>query len=151
MLSLRQKAVEQARSAKKFGLILGTLGRQGNVAVLDVSTVVLYTDWGIQGPKTLQRLDQGSYFCIPIIFLQCEILLLFRIWRSNWKRQIKITSWCYYQKSTPVNFNCSRMWTGKCVHCFSGKQIELPMGPCTCCKYLQNASRWASITVTFMW
>jgi len=35
MLSLRHSAVEEARKAKKFGLILGTLGRQGNVTVLN--------------------------------------------------------------------------------------------------------------------
>lgn len=35
MLSRRREAVEAARTAQSFGLILGTLGRQGNPAVLD--------------------------------------------------------------------------------------------------------------------
>jgi len=34
MLSLRRSAVDKARTGKKFGLILGTLGRQGNLTVL---------------------------------------------------------------------------------------------------------------------
>jgi 2-(3-amino-3-carboxypropyl)histidine synthase len=33
---MRQEAIERARSAKKFGLILGTLGRQGSRTVLEV-------------------------------------------------------------------------------------------------------------------
>jgi len=35
MLAMRRKAVEQAQKATKFGLILGTLGRQGNMTVLN--------------------------------------------------------------------------------------------------------------------
>ncbi|KAJ1667202.1 Diphthamide biosynthesis protein 1 [Coemansia sp. RSA 1813] len=35
MQSLRKHAIEGARNAKKFGLILGTLGRQGNAKVLE--------------------------------------------------------------------------------------------------------------------
>lgn len=35
MHSLRKSAIEQAKSAKKIGLILGTLGRQGSSKVMD--------------------------------------------------------------------------------------------------------------------
>ncbi|XP_071449795.1 2-(3-amino-3-carboxypropyl)histidine synthase subunit 1 [Hetaerina americana] len=35
MLNTRHEAIEKARSAKRFGLILGTLGRQGSPKVLD--------------------------------------------------------------------------------------------------------------------
>ena len=35
MRQVRRKAIEQARRAKQFGLILGTLGRQGNPRILD--------------------------------------------------------------------------------------------------------------------
>jgi 2-(3-amino-3-carboxypropyl)histidine synthase len=35
MFSIRQAAIEQARTAKKFGLILGTLGRQGSTHIMD--------------------------------------------------------------------------------------------------------------------
>ena len=36
MRGMRQEAIEKARSATKFGLILGTLGRQGSPTVLEV-------------------------------------------------------------------------------------------------------------------
>ena len=36
MLSLRKHAIDSAKKAKKFGLILGTLGRQGSPKVLEV-------------------------------------------------------------------------------------------------------------------
>ena len=39
MRGMRQEAIEKAKSAKKFGLILGTLGRQGSPVVLDVRAV----------------------------------------------------------------------------------------------------------------
>ena len=35
MRQARRKAIETARKAKQFGLILGTLGRQGNPRILD--------------------------------------------------------------------------------------------------------------------
>jgi len=35
MLSMRHSAVQEAGKAKKFGLVLGTLGRQGNTAILN--------------------------------------------------------------------------------------------------------------------
>ena len=35
MRQARRKAIEAARKAKQFGLILGTLGRQGNPRILD--------------------------------------------------------------------------------------------------------------------
>lgn len=35
MRQARRKAIEAARKAKHFGLILGTLGRQGNPRILD--------------------------------------------------------------------------------------------------------------------
>lgn len=34
MQGMRKKAIEQARGAKRFGIILGTLGRQGNTGIL---------------------------------------------------------------------------------------------------------------------
>lgn len=34
MLDLRQQAITTARGAKRFGLILGTLGRQGNPSIV---------------------------------------------------------------------------------------------------------------------
>lgn len=37
MRALRLKAIGQARLAQKWGLILGTLGRQGSPKVLEVS------------------------------------------------------------------------------------------------------------------
>lgn len=37
MVRIRSDAIEKARKAKKFGLILGTLGRQGNPKILEVS------------------------------------------------------------------------------------------------------------------
>jgi 2-(3-amino-3-carboxypropyl)histidine synthase len=36
MRGMRQEAIDKARQAKKFGLILGTLGRQGSPSVLKV-------------------------------------------------------------------------------------------------------------------
>ena len=38
MRGMRQEAITKARNAQKFGLILGTLGRQGSPAVLEVHT-----------------------------------------------------------------------------------------------------------------
>lgn len=35
MLTLRKNEVEKAKSAKIFGIILGTLGRQGSVTILE--------------------------------------------------------------------------------------------------------------------
>lgn len=35
MKETRQKAIEQAKGAKTFGLVLGTLGRQGSTKVLN--------------------------------------------------------------------------------------------------------------------
>jgi 2-(3-amino-3-carboxypropyl)histidine synthase len=37
MKAIRLKSIEQARSAQRWGLILGTLGRQGSPKVLEVS------------------------------------------------------------------------------------------------------------------
>ena len=37
----RQAAIQQARGAKKFGLVLGTLGRQGSPKIYDVRVVRL--------------------------------------------------------------------------------------------------------------
>jgi 2-(3-amino-3-carboxypropyl)histidine synthase len=39
MHSLRKHAIEVARKAKRFGLILGTLGRQGSPKVMEASLV----------------------------------------------------------------------------------------------------------------
>ena len=36
MYEMRKEAISKAKKAKKFGLILGTLGRQGSLKVLDV-------------------------------------------------------------------------------------------------------------------
>lgn len=47
MLELRQQAVRAARGARCFGLVLGTLGRQGNPAILDHLRALL-TALGIQ-------------------------------------------------------------------------------------------------------
>ena len=38
MIGVRQAMIERASKAKRFGLILGTLGRQGNPKVLQVSS-----------------------------------------------------------------------------------------------------------------
>ncbi|RLN45831.1 hypothetical protein BBJ28_00007632 [Nothophytophthora sp. Chile5] len=35
MMKIRRAAIDQSKSAKKFGIVLGTLGRQGNPTVLD--------------------------------------------------------------------------------------------------------------------
>lgn len=35
MRAVRRRAVEAARSASRFGLVLGTLGRQGNPRILE--------------------------------------------------------------------------------------------------------------------
>lgn len=35
MLNLRKNEVEKAKSSKIFGIILGTLGRQGSVTILE--------------------------------------------------------------------------------------------------------------------
>lgn len=40
MRALRLEAINKARSARRWGLILGTLGRQGNPKVLEVSVRV---------------------------------------------------------------------------------------------------------------
>jgi 2-(3-amino-3-carboxypropyl)histidine synthase len=47
MLEMRQQAVRAARAARCFGLVLGTLGRQGNPAILDHLRALL-TTLGIQ-------------------------------------------------------------------------------------------------------
>lgn len=39
MIDVRKMAIEEASKAKRFGLILGTLGRQGNPKVLQVNMV----------------------------------------------------------------------------------------------------------------
>ena len=35
MRQVRRRMVEKARGARTFGIVLGTLGRQGNPAILD--------------------------------------------------------------------------------------------------------------------
>jgi diphthamide biosynthesis enzyme Dph1/Dph2-like protein len=40
MHQLRRKAIEEASKAKKMGIILGTLGRQGNLKILEVIKIV---------------------------------------------------------------------------------------------------------------
>lgn len=35
MMEIRRAAIDQAKGAKKFGIVLGTLGRQGNPLILD--------------------------------------------------------------------------------------------------------------------
>lgn len=41
MRALRLQAINKARSAQRWGLILGTLGRQGNPKVLEVRICIL--------------------------------------------------------------------------------------------------------------
>ena len=41
MHEIRQNEVAKAKSAKLFGIILGTLGRQGNVQILDQLEVLM--------------------------------------------------------------------------------------------------------------
>jgi 2-(3-amino-3-carboxypropyl)histidine synthase len=41
MISIRKKAIEKAKQAQIFGIILGTLGRQGNPQILDRFKCVL--------------------------------------------------------------------------------------------------------------
>ena len=40
MIQNRKKAVEVAKKANKFGLILGTLGRQGNMRIFEVTFII---------------------------------------------------------------------------------------------------------------
>ncbi len=42
MMKLRHDAIEKAKSAHKFGIVLGTLGRQGNPLILDRLTQRLH-------------------------------------------------------------------------------------------------------------
>ena len=44
MRKVRKQAVDQASKAKKFGLIMGTLGRQGSPKVLEVNRIK-QPDW----------------------------------------------------------------------------------------------------------
>lgn len=41
MHEVRQQAIQVASKAKKFGIIMGTLGRQGSPKVFDVSIDIL--------------------------------------------------------------------------------------------------------------
>lgn len=41
MRQLRFKAINRTQNAKKIGIILGTLGRQGSIAVLDYLMVII--------------------------------------------------------------------------------------------------------------
>lgn len=59
MLMLRKHAIEISKKAKKYGLILGTLGRQGSSKVLEVLLLLLMTD------KPKNDLKINKYFaCI---------------------------------------------------------------------------------------
>lgn len=42
MIETRSRAINQARDSKNFGLILGTLGRQGNMKVFEVSSPLYF-------------------------------------------------------------------------------------------------------------
>lgn len=42
MINTRKNAIEKAKDAKTFGLILGTLGRQGSIKVLNYFHVRLF-------------------------------------------------------------------------------------------------------------
>jgi 2-(3-amino-3-carboxypropyl)histidine synthase len=45
MVKNRQSAIETAKKAKRFGLIQGTLGRQGNLKVFDVRNFFMFENF----------------------------------------------------------------------------------------------------------
>lgn len=45
MHSIRRNAIEKAAQGKKYGVVLGTLGRQGSTKVLKVYVPVIYMYW----------------------------------------------------------------------------------------------------------
>ena len=51
MKKIRKKAIDKARTAEKWGLILGTLGRQGNTRVMDnlqVYVLMMIVDFNLK-------------------------------------------------------------------------------------------------------
>lgn len=59
MRQARRKAIEAARKAKQFGLILGTLGRQGNPRILDhLQGIMRQKDMNF----TVVRFSQACWF-----------------------------------------------------------------------------------------
>lgn len=42
MHSIRRNAIEKAAQGKKYGVVLGTLGRQGSTKVLQVPVIYMY-------------------------------------------------------------------------------------------------------------
>jgi len=55
MRAVRQRAVESARGARRWGLVLGTLGRQGNPAILN-------------------RLQVSAVMCFVMLFVRCFVM-----------------------------------------------------------------------------
>ena len=55
MKALRSSQIEEAKKAKKWGIVLGTLGRQGNELILEWSTTCFSCrncptrSWGMRG------------------------------------------------------------------------------------------------------
>jgi diphthamide synthase subunit DPH2 len=73
MRGMRQEAITKARNAQKFGLILGTLGRQGSPSVLEVtfsSSIASLTVTSILNLNSRLGGRNISLFCYQRYFLQ---------------------------------------------------------------------------------
>ena len=75
MHELRQVAIATARKAKKYGLILGTLGRQGSPVVLEVRHLIDF-DWDEQNKREIHitvKIFLTSYLWDLVLKIQIDI------------------------------------------------------------------------------
>lgn len=69
MRQARRKAIETAQKAKQFGLILGTLGRQGNPRILDHLQGIMQHK-GISFTVVCSSFVQ--FLFVPLDFIRCD-------------------------------------------------------------------------------
>lgn len=72
---LFRSCIEKARSARTFGLILGTLGRQGNIQLFDRLTALMEKHGRIVIPFLMAELNPAKLALIPHIDVSTYISL----------------------------------------------------------------------------
>ena len=77
MRGMRQEAIEKASKAEKFGLILGTLGRQGSPSVLEVFSLEYLT---IASARTIKSPGKGIYYRVTVGDISCKVGSVFGYW-----------------------------------------------------------------------
>lgn len=121
MQTARQDAIAAARTAKSWGLILGTLGRQGSPKILEVSV----TCGGVD--EWEHRLEvpgaRGMEFW-PLVPAEPSSPSPNSTWSIGSEPWDSASCGCCSRRSSPASSAFSRRWTCKFPHCTPAKEAQ---------------------------